>query len=464
MFNLRKQLSGAVIGFLIFSTPAMANLPSVGFADLVEQKAPAVVVIKAEQTVFNSREPGMLLPPFMRDNPGIPPEILDQLEQFMQRGVPGVPGQGSPDPVAGIGTGFFISEDGYIVTNHHVIEKADKITVEFSDGREIEAELIGSDPKTDLAVLDIDGSGYSYLNFGNSDIMRVGDVVLAIGAPFGLSGSVSAGIVSAIGREIGSGPYDNFIQTDAAINKGNSGGPLMNVEGDVIGVNTAIFSNSGGSIGIGFAIPASLAEKVVDDLLSKGSVERGWLGVQIQPITEQIAKAFNISSKEGVLVGDVFKDSPAFKSGFEIGDIILSFDGKKIKKLSDLPRFVADTPVGKLVPIQIFREQTVITLDVNVEKLQDEVSVSAKVSESLFPSLAEFGVSLKQVEEKIYIDDVTLGSRAESYGLEVGDQILRLGSLSDLTIQVLEDSLAMNKVSIIQVLKTNGEIQFLAFK
>lgn len=462
--NLSKKISVLATGFMIMSSPALANLPAVGFADLVEAKAPAVVVIKAEQTMVRRPNSVVPLPPFMQGNPGIPPEIMEQFEEFMQRALPSVPGGVPEQPTAGIGAGFLISEDGYIVTNHHVIDKADKITVEFSNGDTIEAELIGSDPKTDLAVLDISGNDYPYLRFGDSKVMRVGDVVIAIGAPFGLSGSVSAGIVSAIGREIGNGPYDDFIQTDAAINKGNSGGPLMNVEGDVIGVNTAIFSNSGGSIGIGFAIPAVLAEKVVNDLLAKGIVERGWLGVQIQPITEQIAEAFSIEAKAGILVGDVFEDSPASLAGLSIGDIITVFNGNKIEKMSDLPRFVADTPIGSEVPVEIIRGQDTLIIDVKIGKMEEESNPVSTVSDSSYPALKEFGVRLSDSEQSIVVVSVSEDSRAAAYGLEVGDVITRFGSDTEFTMQDLEDSLQMGRVSIIQVRKPDGRLEFIAFK
>ncbi len=233
--------------------------------------------------------------------------------------------------VQSLGSGFVISEDGIIVTNNHVIADADEITANFADGSKLVAELVGTDPKTDLAVLRVKSDKkLKFVPLGDSNKSRIGDWVLAIGNPFGLGGSVSIGIVSAIGRDINSGPYDNFIQTDAAINRGNSGGPLFNMDGEVVGINTAIISPSGGSIGIGFSIPSSLAKPVIDQLTQFGETRRGWLGVQIQAVSDEIAETLGLGKARGALIGDVFKDGPAAKADIQSGDIVLTFDGKDV--------------------------------------------------------------------------------------------------------------------------------------
>ena len=243
-----------------------------------------------------------------------------------------------------LGSGFVIDPDGIIVTNNHVIADADEVIVNFSDGAQLTAEVIGRDTKTDLAVLRVEpDSPLTAVKFGNSDSARIGDWVLAIGNPFGFGRTVTLGIISAIGRDINSGPYDNFIQTDASINKGNSGGPLFDMDGNVIGINTAIISPSGGSIGLGFAIPTNLAKKVIDDLVQFGETRRGWLGVQIQSVTDEIAESLGLDEARGALVGDVVADGPAEKSGIKPGDVVLEFDNKRIKKMRDLPKVVADT-------------------------------------------------------------------------------------------------------------------------
>lgn len=287
----------------------------------------------------------------------------------------GMPGQG-PAPqdrtVQGIGSGFFISEDGFLVTNNHVVEGAERVTIVRDDGTEIEAEIIGTDEKTDLALLKAEGEGFPYLQFGDSDSVRPGDWVIAIGSPFGLGGSVTAGIVSARGRDLNAGPYDDFLQLDAPINRGNSGGPSLDAEGRVIGVNTAIFSPSGGSVGIGFAIPAAMAEDVIADLRDDGQVERGWLGVSIQPVTDDVAAAIGLATDEGALVADVMPESPALAAGIESGDVILDWNGTKIAEVGDLTRAVAATDQGSTVDVKLWRRGEEVTREVTVGLLPDD--------------------------------------------------------------------------------------------
>ncbi|WP_341760649.1 DegQ family serine endoprotease [Candidatus Endowatersipora endosymbiont of Watersipora subatra] len=271
-----------------------------------------------------------------------------------------------------LGSGFVIDSQGTIVTNNHVIANADEITVDFSDGSKLLAKVIGTDPKTDIAVLKVNpNKPLKAVPFGSSSKARIGDWVMAIGNPFGQGGSVTVGIISAINRDIHSGPYDNFIQTDAAINRGNSGGPLFNMAGEVVGINTAIISPSGGSIGIGFSIPSDLAQNVIAQLREFGETRRGWLGVSIQPITDDIAESLSMRNLEGALVAGIIKNGPAQKSGILIGDVILKFDGKSVLQMRDLPRIVADTAVGKAVDVLVLRKGQKKIISVTLGRLED---------------------------------------------------------------------------------------------
>jgi len=275
-----------------------------------------------------------------------------------------------------LGSGFIVSEEGYIITNNHVIEEADEIKVRLSDKEEYDATIIGRDAKTDIALIKIDPpQDLPSVKLGDSDELKVGEWVMAIGNPFGLSQTVTVGIVSAKWRKIGAGPYENFIQTDAAINQGNSGGPLFNIRGEVVGVNTAIFSTTGGNIGIGFATPINLAKSVVDQLKEKGRVVRGWLGVIVQTVTPELAETFGLEEKKGALVADIDEEGPSAKAGIEKGDIILTFDGQEITQMDELPLIVAQTPVGKKVDLEIMREGKKITKEVTVGELKDESAV-----------------------------------------------------------------------------------------
>ncbi len=262
-----------------------------------------------------------------------------------------------------MGSGFIIDPSGYVVTNNHVVQNADKVTVIFQDDSKHPAKVVGRDPKTDLALLKIDApQPLPYVGWGDSDASQVGDWVLAVGNPFGLGGTVSSGIISARGRDIHSGPYDDFLQIDASINRGNSGGPTFNLDGKVIGINTAIYSPNGGSVGIGFAIPASLAKPVIDQLRAHGKVERGWLGVQIQEVTPEIAKSLDLPKAEGALVADVTTNGPAAKAGIKQGDVILSFDGHDLVKMRDLPLEVAETQVGEKAEVKVWRAGHEVTV------------------------------------------------------------------------------------------------------
>ena len=360
---VRKFASSTAVAALAISAAALtvgqgatpvnaAPQAAVNYIDLVAELSPSVVTIevtKKAQTV--SAENGQ---------PDFP------WEEFQRRfglPMPNMPGQGpNGGEMRGAGTGFVISADGQIVTNAHVIEGADEVKVTFEDGTSYIAEVKGADNTTDIALLDIEAEGLDYVSFGDSDALKVGQNVIAMGNPFGLGNTVTTGIVSALGRDINAGPFDNFIQTDAAINRGNSGGPLFNEAGEVIGVNTAIISPTGGSVGIGFSVPSDLASDVIADLSDDGTVQRGWLGVRIQPVSEDVAMALGFEEGKGVMVADVTVDTPAEKAGFKQGDIVLSVNGEEVETPRDLTRAIAIKAPGTEVEITLLRrgqEQTV---------------------------------------------------------------------------------------------------------
>ncbi len=342
---------------------AQARTAPQSFADLAERLLPSVVNIATTQTLRSSH-PGIEIPQFP---PGSPFE--DFFKHFFDR-------QGGPHPerrATSLGSGFII-QDSYVVTNNHVIEEAEEITVILHDDTRLEAELVGRDPKTDVAVLKIkNGRELSAppLVLGQSDSVRVGDWVLAIGNPFGLGGTVTAGIVSARGRDINAGPYDDFIQTDASINKGNSGGPMFNTRGQVIGINTAIYSPSGGSVGIGFALAMDVAEPVIRQLIKYGRTKRGWLGVSIQNVTQEVAESLGLDAPKGVLVAAVSRNGPADEAGIEAGDVILAFDGREVPEMRDLSRMVAEAEVDRKVSVTVWREGRKRIVEVSVGEREE---------------------------------------------------------------------------------------------
>jgi serine protease Do len=332
-----------------------------------------------------------------------------------------------------VGSGFVISSDGYILTNNHVVDDANQIKIKLADGKEYDAKVVGRDPKTDLALLKAEGvSGLQSLQLGDSDSLKVGNWVVAIGSPFGLEQTVTAGIVSAKGRVIGSGPYDNFIQTDASINPGNSGGPLLNTEGEVIGINTAIFSQSGGNVGIGFAIPVNMAKEIVPQLKDKGHVTRGWLGVGIQKVTPELSKSFGLKDEKGALVSQVAKGGPADKGGIETGDVIVEFNGKKVSDSNDLPRMVASIPVGKTVAVKVLRGGNVVDREVKIGEMEQKEEVADSSThkplgmtvQNITPEIAK-GLGLKS-ETGILVASVVPGSPAAKADIRSGDVIQQI--------------------------------------
>ena len=418
------------LAIIFMSTNLFALERTDSFADQVEKLSPAVVNISTTTVVNNDQ--AMDMPQFP---PGSP------FEEFFKN----FGDNNRQRRAQSLGSGFIIDADGIVVTNYHVIENAEEVRVVLADETSFTAEILGQDQKTDIAVLKINpgDTKLAAVSFGNSDNLRVGDWVLAIGNPFGLGGTVTAGIVSARGRDIGNGPYDDFIQTDASINRGNSGGPLFNTDGDVIGINTAIYSQSGGSVGIGFAISSNLAKRVADQLIEFGQTRRGWLGVYIQEVTPDIAELLGVENDIGALISSVNEDGPAAKGGIQPGDVIVKFDGKPIEKMRDLPRIVAETDIGAKVDVELFRQGKRKTVTVTLGELEkaelagvidNGLNQSGNFSfgslgftvTNLNAALAE-ELGLDSDTKGVVVREVVPGSPAADKGLAVGDILRRYG-------------------------------------
>jgi len=394
-------------------TPAVFS-----FGDVVEAVSPAVVSVRVEQTIT----PASLEGEMQLDRNG-----QEFMERFFnrQRGDRRNFRRGYGNRKANSqGSGFFVSEDGYVVTNNHVIEGGSKFTIVMSDGKTHEADLIGADPRTDLAVLKVQtGKKFTYVDFGKKR-PRTGDWVVAVGNPFGLGGTVTAGIVSAHGRDIGSSRYDDYIQIDAAVNKGNSGGPAFNLSGEVIGVNTAIFSPSGGNVGIAFAIPAALASDVVSDIIEKGSVTRGWLGVQIQPVTPEITEALGLDLEAGAIVTSPQEGSPAAIAGIMSGDIITGIDEKEIKSPKELARIIAGYEPQSSISLKVWRDGKLHNIDLTLGKLQEEqFVVPTRHNDGNKRNMKRLGLKLQETQDGLAVLDVRPGSAAAEKGIRPDDII-----------------------------------------
>ena len=423
-FSIMALLSVFLVAQI--SASPVSKQPPASFSELVKKASPSVVYISTEKIIEQRRQ---FRSPFGQNDP-----FGDFFDRFFGDRYPG---NRFPQKATALGTGFIIDKEGYIFTNNHVIERADTITVTLEDKREFTARIIGKDPKTDIALIKIDDAGdLTSLNLGNSDDLEVGDWVVAIGNPFGLFHTVTAGIVSAKYRDLG-GPYDNFIQTDASINQGNSGGPLMNTNGEVIGINSAIFSQTGGNIGIGFAIPINMAKDLLPQL-KKGKIERGWLGVGIQEINPALKEKLDLKDEKGALVSHVEEGGPADKAGIKRDDVIISFDGKEIKEYKDLPYIVSSTPVGKKVKVEVLRNGKKKTFTVKIEELVgDEESQTmmggggdiagpdlGRVVHELTPEIAQrYGIS---DTKGLIVLQVQYNSPAAEAGLREGDIILEI--------------------------------------
>ena len=406
------------------SNPAAQQLP--GFADLVSRVKPAVVTITTTTTASADE-----------DGPGGQGQIPPQFRRFF--GMPGANGEEKPRTVHALGSGFLVDAEGHVVTNDHVVKNGRDIHVTLADGRELSAKVVGEDPRSDLAVLKVDAGGaLPHLALGDSDKARVGDWVVAVGNPFGLGGTVTAGILSARGRSIGEGPYDDFLQIDAPINRGNSGGPLFAQDGTVIGVNTAIFSPSGGSVGIGFAIPSDLVKNVVAQLEAHGSVERGWLGVSAQNVSPTMASALHLPKAEGALVAQVEKNSPAAHAGVQPGDVITTVAGTAVKDSRDLARTVANIRAGTDADLTVVRDGQDKSLKVDIAALKDtgnkqaadSTEHGARLGLALAPldQRARTELNLPEGGQGVVVAAVQPDSPADKAGLRQGDVLQRVGS------------------------------------
>lgn len=454
-----------------------------GFSELVENVRPAVVSVRVKSDVQNTRNDQMQmfggqgldqlpdghpLKRFFRDfgNPSSPDNDQARPNKRQKRG-----DRNHARPLAQ-GSGFFISEDGYVVTNNHVVADGDSFSIVMDDGTELDAKLIGTDPRTDLAVLKVDDKRkFTYVAFDDSANVKVGDWVVAVGNPFGLGGTVTAGIVSARGRDIGAGPYDDFLQIDAAVNKGNSGGPAFDLSGKVVGINTAIFSPSGGSVGIAFAIPASTASKVVDQLIKTGSVERGWIGVQIQPVTKEIADSIGLAEDKGAIVAEPQADGPAAKAGIVAGDVITAVNDETVKDPRDLARKVASINPGEKTTLTIWRNGKAETLNIDIKPYPEDQKATDNNKESSTgksESLDDYGLTVTPDEsgKGITITNVDPDSDAADKGLRRGDTIVSVNnkdvkSVADFDAAVAAAAKDGRKAVLLQV-QSNGQNRFVA--
>ena len=455
------------------TTETLQRAMPASFADVVEKVSPAVVNIQVTSRVT----------PTLTDAPAVPGNMQEFMERFFS--APGGQGLGMPQqrqeaPTrVGAGSGFAIDAEGHIVTNEHVIHDAEEITVTFKDGTSAKAKLIGRDDKTDLALLKADVKGpVPFVEFGKSDDVRVGDWIVTVGNPFGLGHSVNVGVVSARGRTIGAGPYDDFLQIDAQINRGNSGGPAFDVHGNVVGVNAAIFSPNGGNVGIGFAIPSEIAQKVVAELMSNGVVERGWLGVSIQSVNEDIAASVGLKKAEGVLVAEINDDSPAAKAGLKAGDVIVAVGDERIETLRELPRVIADIKPGARQPMTIWRDGKSLALTVEIGRLPASDQIASAVNVDT-PVEAEIGLAMKSLDAEtakqlglkegtsgVVVVAVKPGSPAAEKGLKSGDVLTQAGgkavsSPADLNAQFAAAKRA-GKTSVLALIKRSGGQRFIA--
>nr|WP_245615508.1 DegQ family serine endoprotease [Afifella pfennigii] len=451
------------------------------FADLAEGLLGSVVNISTSQRVRASR--GIPVPEVPEGSP-----FQEFFEDFFNRNQD--EGDQPSRRVQSLGSGFVVDPSGIIVTNNHVIAEADEIIANFADGTKLKAEVIGRDSKTDLALLKVEPEKpLQALRFGDSERLRIGDWVMAIGNPFGFGGTVTVGIVSALERDINSGPYDRFIQTDASINRGNSGGPLFNLDGEVVGINTAIISPTGGSIGIGFAVPAEIAVPVIDQLRQYGETRRGWLGVRIQEVTEEIAESLGMDSAEGALVAGVTEGGPAADAGLVPGDVIVEFDGREVPSMRDLPGIVADTPVGKDVEVTVLRKGQELTVRAELGRLEEEEQlIAGRSGEDSGPDVQEedatmtLGLALQRLTPDaraefgipsetrgVLVTDVEPGSAAEENRIQPGDVIVEVGQEAvstpeDVTRRVSELRGEDRQSALLLVASPGGQLRFVALR
>jgi serine protease Do len=491
----RRAAASGLTALLIVAPAALVSWPAASrpapdsFADLAEKLLPSVVNISTTQTLKSDRGREHAGPEIPQFPPGSPFEEF--FRDFFDHGMPR---SGRPEAqtrkTTSLGSGFIIDPAGYVVTNNHVIADADEITVKLHDDTDLKAELVGRDTKTDIAVLKVKtDKPLSAVTWGDSDTARVGDWVLAIGNPFGLGGTVTAGILSARQRDINSGPYDDFLQTDASINRGNSGGPMFNMDGRVIGINTAIFSPSGGSIGIGFAIPSSIAKEVVAELQGESdhTVHRGWLGVRIQAVTDEIAESLGLDKARGALIASVSDNGPAQAAGIQAGDVVVSFDGRSVTDMKRLPRLVAETPVDKTVPVAVWRKRGETTVQVKIGRLEESdqqastqespkrggkepagtVKTLGLTLSSVTPELKE-KYSLAEDSKGVVVVEVAKDSPAAAKGVRPGDMIMEAAqeevkSPGEVSSRI-DEAKKSGRKSILLLVERQGDLRFIALR
>ena len=474
---IKNNSSKLIVNFFIlffsinFINVANAKSAPDSFSDLAEKLSPSVVNISTT-TVIDQKN---------REMPSFPPgsPFEDFFKQFDKPG-------NKKRRAQSLGSGFIIDKTGYIITNNHVIDNAEKIMVILFDDTSFEAKVVGKDPKTDVALLKIDPkkTKLKAVKFGNSDKLRVGDWVMAIGNPFGFGGTVTAGIVSARGRNL-SGSYDDYIQTDASINRGNSGGPLFDMKGNVVGINTAIFSQSGGSVGIGFAVSSNLAKQVTDQLKKYGRTKRGWLGVLIQEISDEIAESLGMKTAKGALVSSATQGGPAEKAGVKTGDVIIRFNDIEIKNMKELPKVVAGTPVGKSVPLVILRNGKELTLNVTLGELElaekenligqrSKKNIESKVYDKLGFTAEELSdqnrskFKLKNIDKGVVITAVKNDSSAQKAGLSAGMVIVRVGQVEvasmDVIDKAIQNAIKQKRKALLLLVKVQSGTRFVAIE
>ena len=456
---------------VLFSAPAQAHGQSDSIADMVATVKPGVVTVLTKSS--RQADAGQAMPQ-LPDGP-----FKDFMERFLRQRPGAEAPQGEAPAVRGLGSGFIVDSDGYIVTNRHVVGEADAIMVVLDDGTELEARIVGVDDKTDLAVLQVKSEApLTTVAWGDSDGIRVGDPVAAIGNPFGLGGTVTSGIVSARGRNIRSGPYDDYLQVDAAINRGNSGGPLFDHEGRVVGVNTAIYSPNGGNIGLGFAIPSNQARKIVAELIDKGVVERGFIGVAVQPVTPEIAESLGLAKPRGALVASVREDGPAARAGLKPGDVILSFGHSQVETARDIARIVADTDPGVSDRLAVWRDGEVQSLTIAVGRMEAGPRVAA-AGAAVGDTVGALGLALAELDGEsrsrlglsaetrgVVVTAVQPDKPAAQKGIGVGDVILavgqtRIGTVGELR-QAIEKLRSEQRKSALLLVQHRGQQTYVA--
>ncbi len=462
---MKQWISGVLLtcamSLSVYATPVLAkDLPD--FTELAEKQGPTVVNISITSVVHGGGAMGF---------PGMPND--ENLQEFLRRfgipGMPGMPGQegGQDYKTQSLGSGFIISSDGFILTNAHVVNEADEVLVKLSDKREFKAKIIGADKRTDVALIKIEATGLPKVVVGDPNALKVGEWVAAIGSPFGLENTMTAGIVSAKGRALPQENYVPFIQTDVAINPGNSGGPLFNLRGEVVGVNSQIYSKSGGSMGLSFSIPIDVAIDISNQLKASGRISRGWLGIGIQEVTKDLADSFGLKQTNGALIAGVEKNSPADKGGLEAGDIILKFDGKPIVTSSDLPRVVAATKPGKTVPVEIVRKGANKTLQLGVGEMPNEqAEAPASSREPSKPESNKIGLTLRELtpQQKKKLNGKngllvveSVGAAAQA-GIRRGDVILGLNNSESQSVDLFNKQInAVPNGKTVAVLVLRGE-------